>query len=47
MSTGLIGLLFLVWVVLAIRAFQRGSVGLAVVYILAGVALAIYRLSRR
>jgi hypothetical protein len=47
MNTVLIGLLFCFWLFLAYRAFQRGAMGLAAVYVLVGVVLAIYRLSRR
>jgi len=47
MSSGLIGLLFLFWLYLAYRAVQRGDTGMAVVYVIIGVALAAYRLSRK
>jgi len=47
MNIVIIGLLFLFWLFLAFRAFQRGDMGMAVVYVLVGVALAIYRLSRK
>ena len=36
--------LALVWVVLAFRAFQRGDVVLAGVFLLVGVILTVYRL---
>ena len=40
-------LLFCIWVYLAYTAYMRGQTGLAVLFLVAGVALAFYRLRRR
>ena len=36
-------LLFVFWMALAYRAFQRGQMGLAGLYLLVGIALTVYR----
>jgi len=43
----IIGLLFLVWLLLAYRAYQRGDMAMAALFLVIGVALAVYRLGRR
>jgi len=40
-------ILLLLWLVLAFRAFQRGDMLLAGVFLAVGVALAVYRLRAR
>lgn len=47
MPVVLVALLFVFWIYLAYQAFQRGNTPLALIYVVIGIALALYRLRAR
>jgi hypothetical protein len=47
MSVALTAVLLIVWIAMAYREFQRGNLMLAAVFLLVGIALAVFRLRVR
>jgi hypothetical protein len=47
MSVALTAVLLVVWIAMAYREFQRGNLMLAAVFLLVGIALAVFRLRVR
>ena len=47
MQTPLVLLLLVFWIFLAYRALQRGDTTMAILFVVVGIAVTVYRLRRR